>query len=230
VTGNFSFANFSAIAGSYAIHRLALCSDEPTVTQLATLPSLIMPNGIITIPGTPYVLIADSIAGIVYRFDTETLNLTTYLDDPLLKPSGTSLQTGVNGVKFSRGYLYFSNTDQELVARVRVSGSDATPQGKPEIVASQTVVDDFIVNDSNGDVFVVGGGPSGLAFVSAKANSTVPETLVGAGLAGSTAAVWARGQEGRSLLVSTTGGVMQYISGNYTIGGTVSLVHVGNEH
>jgi hypothetical protein len=232
VTGNFTFSNFSAVAGSYAIHRVAFdeCSDEPIVSQLATLPTLIMPNGIITIPHTPYVLIADSISGIVYRFDTEKLTLTTYFDDPLLKPSGTSLQAGVNGVKFSRGYFYFSNTNQEIVARVQVSGRNASIQGKPEIVALQTLADDFIVNDYNGDIFIAEGGLSELDFVSSQGNGTIPQTLVGApnslALAGPTAAVWARGEEGRSLIVSTNGGLLGYLSGNHTIGGRINLIHL----
>lgn len=235
MTGSFTFANFSAVPGSYAIHRLAFdeCSDAPIVTQLATLPTLSMPNGIIVIPQTPYVLIADSIAGLIYHFDTETLALTTFLDDSLLKPSGTSLQAGVNGIKFSRDHFYFSNTNQELIARIRVSGRDATLQGKPEIVASQTVVDDFMVDERNGDIFIAEGGINELAFVSAKGNSTVPETLVGASslaLADPTAAVWARGEEGKKLIISTTGGVLGYLSGNHTVGGTISAVNVGKKH
>lgn len=94
-------------------------------------------------------------------------------------------------------------------------------------------MDDFIVNDFNGDIFTVGAGTAGLAFVSAKANSTVAVTLVGApgsvALSGATAAVWAKGQEGRTLLVSSDGGVVQYISGNITAGGAVSLVRVGGK-
>jgi hypothetical protein len=233
ITGNFSFANFSAIAGSYSIHRLDFdnCTDELVVTELAALPSLIMPNGMMSIPHTPYVLIADSIAGIVYRFDTEKLTLTTYLDDPLLKPSGTSLQAGVNGIKFSRGYFYFSNTNQELVARVPVSGRYATLHGKPQVVASQTLVDDFIVNDFNGDIFIAGDGVNELSFVSAWRNDTDPETLLGSPnstiLAGPTAAVWARGEEGRTLIVSTNGGILGYLNGNHTIGGRINRINVG---
>ena len=236
ITGNFSFANFSAIAGSYSIHRLNLDNPtgKPVVTQLEALPNLIMPNGMIHIPNTPYVLIADSIAGIVYRFDTEELSLTKYFDDPLLKPSGTSLQCGVNGVKFSRDHFYFSNTNQELIARVSVSGRNATPQGSPQIVASQTLVDDFIVNDRNGDIFIAEDGLNELAFVSARGNSTVPKTVVGlpnsTALAGPTAAVWARGEEGRTLIVSTNGNLLGYLNGNHTIGGRINLINVCAEH
>jgi hypothetical protein len=235
VAGNFSFANFSSIPGSSTIYRIEFDehTDEAEVTGLARLPTLIMPNGIITIPRTPYVLITDSIAGIIYRFDTETNDLTTYLDHPLLKPSGTFLQTGVNGIKLSRQHLYFSNTDQELIARVPVSGWNAKPHGEPEIVASQTLADDFIVNDENGDVFIAENGDNELGFLSHNTygNASVPETLVGSVnstvLAGPTAARWAKGEEGRTLIVTTTGGLLGYLAGGtHVVGGRINRIDV----
>ncbi|KAF4627507.1 hypothetical protein G7Y89_g10652 [Cudoniella acicularis] len=231
VTGTFSFETFTPENRSYAIHRLEFdACGKPTVTELAPLSTMIMPNGMITIPETPYLLIPDSLAGIVYRFDTEKLLLTTYLDDPLLKPVGTSFRAGVNGIKLSRGYFYFSNTNQEIVARIPVSGKDATLQGTPEIVATQTLADDFIVNDYNGDIFIAENGLNELGFVGAKSNSTIPETILGGGnstaLFGPTAVRWAKGAEGRSLIVTDTGGIYQYVTGNLTKGGKINLVHL----
>ncbi len=52
------------------------------------------------------------------------------------------------------GYLYFSSTNQQIVARIRASGRELRLDGDPEIVAMHTPVDDFIVNDSNGDVYI----------------------------------------------------------------------------
>lgn len=232
VTGNFSFANFSSIAGSYSVHQLTFdgCTDQAAVSFIGDVPILIQPNGILSIPNTPYLLIADSIAGKVYRYDTEKRAISVYFDHPLLQPSGTSLQTGVNGLKFSRGYLYFSNTDQELVARVRVSGLDRVPLGDPEVVASQTLVDDFVLNDFNGNIYLAENGLSKLACVRGRGDGTVPEVLAGASnsteLAGPTAAVWAKGGEGKKLIVSSTGGLLGYLSGTHQIGGQISLINV----
>lgn len=235
VTGNFSFAKFSAIAGTYAVHRLNFDerTDRPQVKFIGAIPTLIQPNGILSVPETPYLLIADSIAGKVYRYNTETLDMAVYFDHPLLKPAGTSLQAGVNGIKFSRGYFYFSNTNQEIVARVRVSGRENTPIGDPEVVASQTLADDFIVNDYNGDIYVAENGINELGFVRGRGNGTTPVVLAGSvngtELAGPTAALWARGGEGKSLLVSSTGGIMGYLQGKDTVGGRISLVCVEGE-
>jgi hypothetical protein len=87
VTGNFSFESLSPTPRSYAIHRLAFekCG-KPIVEEIAALGTIAQPNGMTAVPNTPYVLIADSYGGFVYRFDTETLQLTTYLDHPVLKP------------------------------------------------------------------------------------------------------------------------------------------------
>lgn len=225
MTGAFNFSIFSATPGTAAIHRLAFdACDHPVVEELAALPEVIMPNGMLNIPNTPYVLIADSINGKVWRFDTVTHNLTVYLDGPLLLPSGTSAQGGVNGIKFSHEFFYFSNTNQELIARVPVSGPNASPQGTPQIVATQTLADDFIVNRVNGNLFIAENGGNGLGFVKGEGNNTVVESI--AEVAGPAAVIWVPGQEGRRLFVGTDGGVLGYITGNHTVGGTISVVDV----
>ncbi|KAH8670127.1 hypothetical protein BGZ60DRAFT_406712 [Tricladium varicosporioides] len=241
ITGSFNFSTFTPVPKSYALHRVDLraCSgnqgkeEKAVVDKIAGLESMRMPNGIFAIPHTPYVLIADSLTGTIQKFDTEKKVLSTYLDHPLLKPSGTSLQAGVNGIKISRGFLYFSNTNQEIVARVKISGREATPSGEVEVLATGTLADDFIVNSNNGDLYIAQNGMNSLGFLSAKGkgNNTVPVTIAGGGnstdLLGPTAVVWAKGMEGRRLIVSTTGGVRQYLSGNFVADGTVAVVDVG---
>jgi len=240
VTGNFSFQTFSPAPGSYAIHRLSFAKKcgSPIVKQVAALGTIAQPNGIISVPGTPYVLIADSLGGFVYRFNTETLQLTTYFDHPLLKPTRTDIRFGVNGIKLSRGYLYFSNTNQQLVARIKATGTEAIldSNSSPEMVATATPVDDFIVNDLNGDVYIVESDPvNGIGFVSKDAYGSAPITIAGGpkntttttmALLGPTAAIWAKGAVGKTLLVSATGGFEQFVTKNYTGGGKVAMVHL----
>jgi len=233
VTGNFSFQTLSPTPGSYAIHRLAFekCG-RPVVEEIAALGSIAQPNGITAVPNTPYVLIADSYGGFVYRFDTETLQLTTYFDHPLLKPQPfNGIVFGVNGVKLSRGYLYFSNSNQQIVARIKATGTEVTLDGGPEIVAISTPADDFIVNDLNGDVYITQSGPvNGIGFVSNEAYGSAPITIAGGpnstALLGPTAAIWAKGAVGQTLIVSVTGGFEQFVTKNYTGGGKVAIVHL----
>ncbi|KAI5458840.1 hypothetical protein BGZ63DRAFT_456610 [Mariannaea sp. PMI_226] len=168
ITGNFSFETFAPVPGSYAIHRLSFekCG-RPIVRELAPLGDIAQPNGMIAVPNTPYVLIADSRGGFVYRFNTETLQLTKYFDNPLLKPVPVGgVAFGVNGIKLSRGYLYFSSTNQQIVARIKASGREPRLHGDSEIVAVKTPVDDFIVDDSNGDVYIAEQDPiNGIGFL-----------------------------------------------------------------
>jgi hypothetical protein len=186
----------------------------------------------IHVPDTPYVLIADSRGGFVYRFDTETLQLTIYFDNPLLKPAPINgIVFGVNGLKLSRGYLYFSNTNQQIVARIKASGREVHLEGDPEIVALHTPVDDFIVNDLNGDVYIAEQDPiNGIGFLSHDCYGSEPTTSVGGpnstALLGPTAAIWAKGAEGQTLIVSVTGGFEQFVTKNFTGGGKLATVHL----
>jgi hypothetical protein len=232
VTGNFSFETFSPAPGSYAIHRLSFSKcGSPKVEQIAALGTIAQPNGLISVPNTPYVLIADSLGGFVYRFNTKTLQLTTYFDHPLLKPTLSDIRFGVNGIKLSGDYLYFSNTNQQLVARLKATGTEAVLDGTPEIVAAPTPVDDFIVNDLNGDVYVVQSEPiSGIGLVTKSAYGSAPVTIAGGinttVLLGPTAAIWAKGAVGKTLLVSVAGSFEQFFTKNYTGGGKVAMVHL----
>jgi hypothetical protein len=186
----------------------------------------------IGVPQTPYMLIADSFAGFVYRFNTETLRLDAYFDHPLLKPQPVNgVAFGVNGVKFSRGYIYFSNTNQQLVARIKASGKEKVLRGSPEIVASSTPVDDFIVNDLNGDLYIVESEPlNAIGFVSRKSYGSEPIIIAGGinstDLRGPTAAIWAKDAVGKTLHVSVTGGFEQFVFQNFTGGGKVVTVHL----
>ncbi|KAH8892316.1 hypothetical protein GQ53DRAFT_746199 [Thozetella sp. PMI_491] len=186
----------------------------------------------IAVPDTPYVLIADSRGGFVYRFDTKTLQLTTYFDHPLLKPVPINgIVFGVNGLKLSGGYLYFSSTNQQIVARIKASGTEMQLEGDPEIVALQTPVDDFIVNDLNGDVYIAEQEPiNGIGFVSRDCYGSKPTTVVGGpnstAFLGPTAAIWAKEAMGQILIVSVTGGFEQFVTKNYTGGGKLSTVYL----
>ncbi|PVH91034.1 hypothetical protein DM02DRAFT_546593 [Periconia macrospinosa] len=233
VTGNFSFQTPGPTPGSYAIHRLAFekCG-RPIVEEIAALGTIAQPNGMTAVPNTPYVLIADSYGGFVYRFNTETLQLTTYFDHPLLKPQPVAgILFGVNGVKLSRGHLYFSNSNQQIVARIKATGTEVALDGGPEIVAISTPADDFIINDLNGDVYIAQSEPvNGIGFVSKEAYGSAPITIAGGpnstALLGPTAAIWAKGAVGQTLIVSVTGGFEQFFTKNYTGGGKVAIVHL----
>lgn len=235
ITGNFSFLTIAPAPGSYAIHRLTFPphSATPIVEFLAPLTALSQPNGLIAVPGTPSVLIADSRDGIVWRFNTKTLKLEQYFDHPLLKPLASSapILFGVNGIKLTRGYFYFSNSNQEIVARLPGTGCE-TPglSGTPEIVVTETPIDDFIVNECNGDLYLAQNFVNSLGFRAAKSNSTVPTILLGGvnstELQEPSAVIWAKGEEGRKLIVTSSGPVEQFETQNFTEGGRLTFIEL----
>ncbi|GKT51845.1 uncharacterized protein ColSpa_12026 [Colletotrichum spaethianum] len=232
LTGNFSFQSFTPVPGSYAIHRLSFSEcGKPIVKELAPLGDISQPNGMIAVPNTPYVLIADNRGGFVYRFNTETLELTIYFDDPLLKPNSTAgVLFGVNGVKLSQGFFYFSNTNQQIVARIKATGEESRLEGTSEIVAFETIVDDFIVDDVTGDLYVAEQGNNALGLVRRDAYGSKPKTIVGGPgsttLLAPTAAIWAKDAVGRTLIISVTGGFEQFYTQVYTGGARLALINL----
>ncbi|WP_298159999.1 hypothetical protein [Brevundimonas sp.] len=89
-------------------------------------------------------LIADSLAGAIWRFDPPTGALTEWLRDPLLapNPAATGFALGANGVKIHDGFVYVSNTSRQALYRVRLSPS-GTPEGPLEVFAETGGIDDF---------------------------------------------------------------------------------------
>ena len=230
VTGFFNFTSFTPVPDTYAIHRLYFdACGNAVVEDLAPLDAIQQANGMISVPGTPDVLITDCVGGFIYRFNTDTLELSTYFDDPLLKPQTVQGVTfGVNGIKLSRGDLYFSNTNKELVARLSATGNETTLMGTPQIVATNASFDDFIVNDYNGDLYFALNGNEALGFLPADSNETQPEIIYGGQnsteLLSPTAAIWAKGKEGKELIVSISGDFTQFLTGNFTGGGRLVFV------
>ena len=231
VTGNFSFQTLSPTPKSYAIHKVSFDGecDTPIVKELAPLKEISQPNGMIHVPHSPAVLIADTRGGFIYRFNTETLKLDVYYDHPSLKapnPEG-GIIFGVNGVKFAKGYLYFSNTNQQFIARIKATGLESKLHGDPEIVAKDVPVDDFTVNPDNGDLYVADQGTTnGLGFLSHKKYGSVPDVLFGGQLLGPTAIALTK-PYGQSVYVTVTGGFEQFATQNYTGGGRVEMIHFG---
>ena len=240
IAGSFNWTTFSAIPESYSMHRVDFTqnSQTPYISFVTSLSTLGEPNGLTNIPGTPYILIADSFYGLIYIFDTETSTLAIYLDHPLLKPTASIFKTGVNGIRISGDYLYFSNTGQDLLARVQLEGSML--KGSPEVVVTGTPDDDFAI-DRHGNAFLAENGNNDLSFATIGSNGTSPVTpvvIAGGGnstvFAGPTSAQFGRAGYERSLFVTSTGGIAGYLpqffpGGSFKVGGRVSRVDFQSE-
>jgi hypothetical protein len=173
------------------------------------------------------ILLADSLAGLIWRVDLADDGLTataavwlrhhTMAPDPdngFTSPLGP--QPGINGIRFAArtNVVYYTSTGQKLLMRVPVDPATHTPVGQPEVVAADITADDFCVDEN-----------AAVAYLTTHTDNTIVRVPINAGADGATASVvagdpfneqlvgpssaaWARGRTdyGRIAYVTTDGG------------------------
>ncbi len=125
------------------------CKSAPKLRLIAELPHAGLPNGVLRWDDET-VLVADTIKGQVFRFDTHTGRAETVLQDPTMLPTpNITLQFGVNGIDKvtldGQTYLYYTNTELELLCRVPVNAETAVATGPIEVIARDIPEDDLLV-------------------------------------------------------------------------------------
>ena len=239
VAGNYSsIATLTDKAGSFSVWRVDVNTFKPNETlakveKVVDLPQAQFLNGATVLSrkeGT--LLVADSTLGTVFRVNSRSKEVKLVIKDPLfgITPA-SSVAAGLNGLSHSHnGELFFTNTNQGLLGKISIQ-PDGTPKAKGEVLSPGLLLaDDFAVGRKGG-FFVAQNLPNQLSFVPlGGGNATV---LVGPndrpGLKGPTSAAIGKGKgklgEG-SLYVGTNGGGLNYLSGNVTVGGTISRVDI----
>lgn len=175
--GSDKFAVVGGVRGSYMYtnETVYTCDfglgPEPAIEVAATLPGAVMLNGMDSLPQNPaVVLIADSRAGAVWRVNTADGDVAVaYQDDLLLPPDNATVPIGINGLRVSGGYVYFTNTARNLFARVAVT-DDGVMHGGVETVAVLVpgedgyVWDDFALSAS-GEIAYMAQSPNAIGRV-----------------------------------------------------------------
>lgn len=175
--GNDKFAVIGGVRGSYMYTNETVytcdfsAGSEPAIEVVATLPDAVMLNGMDSLPQDPaVVLIADSRVGAVWRVNTTDGNVAiAYQGDVLLPPENATVPIGINGLKISNGYVYFTNTAKNLFARIAVT-DDGVIHGEVETVAilvsgeEEYDWDDFVV-DASGEIAYMAQSPNAVARV-----------------------------------------------------------------
>jgi hypothetical protein len=173
------------------------------------------------------ILLADSLAGLIWRVDLaeEGLSATAsvWLQHPTMAAdpdngftSAIGPQPGINGIRYAAGKnaVYYTSSAQKLFVRVPVDPAAHTPVGEPDVVASDIGADDFCLDENAGLAYLtthiantivrvpIGTGADGVA-TSVVAGDPFTEQLVGP-----SSAAWARGPAdyGRTAYVTTDGG------------------------
>ncbi|KAK2603173.1 hypothetical protein N8I77_009651 [Diaporthe amygdali] len=223
--GKDKFAVIGGVRGSYMYTNETVytcdfsAGSEPAIEVVATLPDAVMLNGMDSLPRNPaVVLIADSRVGAVWRVNTTDGNVTiAYQGDLLLPPENATVPIGINGLKISSSYVYFTNTAKNLFARIAVT-DDGVMHGEVETVAilapgeEDYDWDDFII-DASGEIAYMAQSPNAVGKVIIGTGEM--DVVVGEGndtsLIGPTSVTLA--EDGVTAYVSTRGTQSSGISG-----------------
>ena len=244
IAGKLSLSGFSTVPGSWSVYRVDVrhhhrhtTKPKPAqVSVVANFPEAILLNGITVLSRyRKSLLISDSAAGVVYRLDAKTGKVFNVLDDPLMKPNSTAFGIGINGLKVVGDVLFFTNSNRKILARIPIE-KEGTSRHFATLVANIDGPDDFVFTEAQ-DILVAQNGADRLGRVT---GDTVT-TLAGGStdgtesqLFGPTAVQFGRVKpwigsskaDWMNVYISTNGGTEQYLTGNVTRGGTISVVDV----
>lgn len=193
-------ASFTEGPGFTATNQLLVLDGRGQVLSTIAAPDARFLNGMVRI-GPDAVLIADSIAGLIWRFTPSSGILTPWLRDERLTPDPQTqpFRPAANGLKLHDGRLFVSNSSRGTLLSVGLSPT-LEPEGDLTPFASPGPVDDFVF------------GPGGVLY-----GATHGETLIAVAPDGTVSTVMAEGCDsctsiglaGDRLIVLTTGNLVE---------------------
>ncbi|TVY39192.1 hypothetical protein LOCC1_G005090 [Lachnellula occidentalis] len=237
--GNFSAATGNFGAGTWTIWGLdvsgydSLTNSGAVAKEVAALPSAGLLNGMDTLDAEAnLIVVADSVLGQIVMVNVETGENSVLVSDAVLAPPTGSSFLGINGLKvLKRGdtvYLYFSTQGSALFGRIPVSTCANHTVGPVEILSNGTTMDDFVLDEERGIAFISGAANTLLTIpLDGGELTTVLGGLNQTVIAGPTSVTLGKGPlGGDSVYVTTNGGLLAPVNGNYVEGGKVVAVNV----
>ena len=177
-------------------------------TLFSSNAGLTFPNGLL-FDATGDLFVTDSASGSIFKIDSAGV-ATKWLTDPLLLgstsatcPSGLPFALGANGLAFSKGAYYVTNTDKATIIKVVVMG-DGTAGAVSTFVAQDCANlggPDGLVTDTDGSFIVAVNGINAITRVSADGKPTI---LVSKGKLESPATPWISGTTDKTLYVTNS--------------------------
>lgn len=174
--------------------------------------------------------------GAIWKIDVITGEASVALEDPSMAPKTSK---GVNGLKVFHApddqgtYVYYSNTDYSLLARIPVDPITAFPLGSADIIAGDLGgADDFALLDGGGVLLTTGGNN---AVVHVGLDGRV-ETVAGNQnslelVSANSCQFGAKREDGLSTLyVTTAGGHEGRVNGTLSAAGSVVAVEIGERY
>lgn len=96
---------------------------------------------------TSTLLMADSTAGTVVKLNVNTGSYEVVMHDMTAENRPSGLKIAIDGLHMDESYLYFTDLNRGIFARVPVSLTDAKPTGPVEIIVNGTAGDDFVISE-----------------------------------------------------------------------------------
>lgn len=227
-TVNLTSDNQDSVRGTAAIWRVRFCQGKknPTVTLTAKLPNVALPNGL----NDHIVLVADSTIGNIVSVDTRIGLSKVIISDPLLQNTLDSTN-GVNGLKIRCTTLYFTNSGQKILGKMRIDCSTGAALGPATVVTQQypgppiLTYDDFTLGPAGKFAFLATAGGNTIQRVNLATGekTTIAGNMNSTQFAQPTSAQFARGKP-RTLYVATAGGYGIPVNGDEIIGGQLIAI------
>lgn len=180
-----------------------------------------------------YVLLSDFCAGVVYRLDVDSGAYKVVIEDSLMVavPQRTFGASGVNALRVHEGSLYFTNTGQNIFAKIPIN-ADGTASGTASIIAHTPASTDYFDGftfGAHGAVYL--GTGSGNTLVRVSLSGGPVEWVAGQRnsltLAEPTNCAFGRGATDQGVLyVATAGGIAAPVQGRFTRGGALMVLDV----
>ncbi|GME39105.1 Six-bladed beta-propeller -like protein [Neofusicoccum parvum] len=217
---------FAVSTNPGALWTVDLNGAAPAVAQVASVPDAGLLNGVAALPAADdaaAVLVADSVRGAVWRVDTRAGTARIVHADERTMAAvfdpAANLSIGINGIRLGRdGFLYYSNTPKQLLARVRVDPASGEALAPYEILAQGFVVDDFaLAADADAAAYVASGSVIRRVFFNGTVDVVAGSADSGV-LAGASSAAFGRTAWDAGLLYVTT-------TGAGVSGGKIVAVH-----
>jgi len=185
-------------------NEILFLDAEGKLTKTIRVPEAKFLNGLVQVK-PDLILIADSVAGVIWALTPSTGTIRTWLSDPTLTadPASTEQRPAANGLKLHDGVLYISNSSRGAVYRQALT-AEGEPQGTPAVFVQPGPVDDFAFAP-DGAIYAATHGPALLKILSDGTVSKVIET----GCDGCTSVGIRGSADAPELIVLTTGNLVE---------------------
>ncbi|KAH7117048.1 hypothetical protein B0J11DRAFT_108153 [Dendryphion nanum] len=222
--GNFSVA--TGKGGGFSVWNIDLRRKTigPTARKVTDIQNAQLLNGMISL-NDRNLMIADSGAGHVVKLDVMTGKYGILIDHPSMKPvPGAALKIGINGIKIRNQYLYWTNTFQNTVSRVKID-RDGKAVGTFETISNNVSIPDDFALTEDGSIIVARPFANVVDRVTPDGKiDTIAGSVNSSDVAGSTAVALGRTAKDRGVAyISTNGGQSSPVNGTIEGGKIVAI-------